>query len=55
MAKPNYAVGANGITAKEYADAVRDGAKTGGASDREASRAGSKAHRSAVKGGAQPK
>lgn len=55
MPKANNAVAGNGITAKEYADAVRDGAKTGGASDREAREAGSKAYRSAVKGGARKK
>jgi hypothetical protein len=53
MSKSNPAVAANGITAQEYADAVKDATKTGGGSDREATRAASKAHRSAVKGGAK--
>jgi hypothetical protein len=53
--KPNPNIAANGISAKEYADAVRDAVRTGGGSKKEANRAGGNAHKSATGGGAKKK
>lgn len=53
--RSNPAVAANGVTAKDYANAVAEAMRTGGASNKEAEKGGSKAHRSAVAGGAKRK
>ena len=44
-----------GITAQEYADALKDSMRTGGATKNEARRAAAKAHKAAVAGGAERK
>jgi hypothetical protein len=53
--KANHAVAANGITAKEFGDSVREAYQTGGATKTEAQQAGSAAYRSAKAGGAETK
>jgi hypothetical protein len=45
--KKNPAVRASGISAKEYADAVKDGVRQGGGSKGQAQKAGAKAYKSA--------
>jgi hypothetical protein len=53
--KTNHTAAASGISAKEYADAVKDSVRTGGGSQRQARDAAGKAHGSAVRGGASKK